>query len=140
MQEKAQRLDELEMRLTRAQRHRLRHYEARLETLSAQLERHNPAARLRHLEQRHAELGRRLELAIRQQLKQLQQRLGSQVRALETVSPLATLSRGYAIVSETKSGKVLHSSAEARVGDTVHARLHQGGLLCRIEEIEYENP
>ncbi|HEY9147708.1 MAG TPA: exodeoxyribonuclease VII large subunit, partial [Gammaproteobacteria bacterium] len=140
LQEKAQRLDELEMRLTRAQRHRLRHYEARLETLSAQLERHSPAARLRHLEQRHAELGRRLELAIRQQLKQLQQRLGSQVRALETVSPLATLSRGYAIVSETKSGKVLHSSAEARVGDTVHARLHQGGLLCHIEEIEHENP
>jgi exodeoxyribonuclease VII large subunit len=76
---------------------------------------------------------------MQRQLQQLQQRLGAQARALETVSPLATLSRGYAIVSEAKTDTVIHRSDEVKIGDRLRARLHQGRLLCRVEEIENEN-
>lgn len=138
LQEKAQRLDELEQRLAQAQRNLLRHRRSRLETLQARLQRHNPANRLQQLRQRESELQGRLQRAMSRRLENLQQRLAARAHALETVSPLATLSRGYAIVSEPKSGKVLRNSSEVKAGDTVHARLHHGGLLCRVEEIENE--
>jgi len=140
LQENAQRLDELELRLNQAQRNLSRHRQARLETLQARLERHNPVSRLLQLQQMQHELGRRLRQGMQQQLKQLQQRLASQARALETVSPLATLSRGYAIVTAAETNNVLHRSDEVQIGDTIHARLHRGRLQCRVEEVENETP
>jgi exodeoxyribonuclease VII large subunit len=138
LQENAQRLDELEMRMAQAQRNLLRHNASHLATLQARLERHSPASRLERLKQTQSELQRRLHQAMAHQLRQRQQHLASQARALETVSPLATLSRGYAIVTDAKSDKVLYRSDQVSVGDTVRARLHRGGLLCRVEEIESE--
>lgn len=138
LQENAQRLDELEMRMAQAQRNLLRHNASRLATLQARLERHSPASRLERLRQTQGELQRRLHQAMALQIRQRQQHLASQARALETVSPLATLSRGYAIVCDAKSDKVLYRSDQISVGDTVRARLHSGGLLCRVEEIESE--
>jgi len=140
LQEHAQRLDELEMRLTQAQRNLQQRKHARLETLQARLERHSPANHLGQLRQQHQSLQQRLHHAIRLQLNLWQQRLASQTHALETVSPLATLSRGYAIVTESKSDKVIHRSDQVQSGDTVYARLHHGGLLCRVEEVKIEKP
>lgn len=139
LQENAQRLDELEMRLNQAWRNLGRHKQARLETLQARLERHHPTIRLQQFQQSQRELTRRLHQAMQQQLKQLQQRLAAQSHALETVSPLATLGRGYAIVSAAKNDKVLHQSSEVAVGDMIRARLQQGQLLCRVEEVKNEN-
>lgn len=140
LQDNAQRLDELEMRLNQAQRHQLRHRRSQLETLRARLARHNPATRLEQLGQRQRELERRLHQAIELRLQLLRQRLEGQAHALETVSPLATLSRGYAIVSHVKTDKVIHCSDELKPGETVRTRLHRGRLLCRVEEIENDKP
>lgn len=140
LQENAQRLDELEMRFSQAWHSLRRHKQARLDTLKAQLERHHPGSRLHQLQQTQKELARRLQQAVQLQLKQRQQRLAVQAHALETVSPLATLSRGYAIVTTAETNKVLHRSNEVQVGETVRARLHQGSLRCRVEEIENETP
>lgn len=139
LQENAQRLDELEMRLTQAWRHLKKHKSARIETLQARLERHRPTVRLQQLHQSNQELGRRLHQAMHLQLTQLRQQLALQVHTLEAVSPLATLGRGYAIVTEAKSDKVLRNSNEVAVGELIHARLHQGRLYCRVEEINNEN-
>ncbi len=138
LQENAQRLDELEMRLAQAQQNLARHKRARLETLQARLERHSPMLRLHQLQQSQRELSRRLQQAMHLRLTQLQQRLATQAHALETVSPLATLSRGYAIVSVAETDKVIRRSDEVKVGDKVRARLLRGQLLCRVEEIENE--
>lgn len=138
LQENAQRLDELEMRLAQAWRNLSRHKRSRLETLHARLERHHPATRLYQLQQSQRELSRRLQQAMRLHLKQLRQMLAAQAHALGTVSPLATLGRGYAIVSIEKTDKVLHQSNEVAVGDRIRARLHHGQLLCRVEEVDNE--
>lgn len=138
LQENAQRLDELEMRLAQAWRNLSRHKRSRLETLHARLERHHPTTRLYQLQQSQRELSRRLQQAMRLHLKQLRQMLAAQAHALGTVSPLATLGRGYAIVSTEKTDKVLHQSNEVAVGDRIRARLHHGQLLCRVEEVDNE--
>lgn len=138
LQENAQRLDEMEMRLFQAWRNLSRHKRGRLETLQARLDRYRPTMRLQQLQQSQQELARRLHQAMNQQLNHYRQKLAVQSRALETVSPLATLGRGYAIVSAVEDDKVLHQSNEVAVGDRIRARLHQGQLLCRVEEIDNE--
>ena len=69
-------------------------------------------------------------------LRDEQARWGQLARDLHTLSPLNTLSRGYAIVSRKEDGRVIHASNEVEIGDKIDARLSQGRLLCRIEDKE----
>jgi len=135
LQDIAQRLDELEGRLGRAQQALLREGRARLRALAAELAQHNPARRLELLESRRRDLARRLQGAWRQGETTRQQRLGSAARALEAVSPLATLARGYAIVQTLPERRVVHSASEVRTGERVEARLGTGRLICNIDEV-----
>jgi exodeoxyribonuclease VII large subunit len=50
------------------------------------------------------------------------------------VSPLATLDRGYAIVT-LEDGRVLRDTADAPVGTRIEARLSRGRLRATVEEI-----
>ena len=68
-------------------------------------------------------------------LRNRAERLGLAARSLHTVSPLATLERGYAIVSDAAENKVITSVAEARPNQTVRAQLADGNLLARIESV-----
>jgi exodeoxyribonuclease VII large subunit len=133
LQEIAQRLDELEQRLRRAQQGWFRHAVVRLAELTARLHRHTPDHRLMHLVARRSELTRRLGAALARLRERRREQLGSTLRALDAVSPLATLARGYAIV-ERQGGGVLRNSREIVPGDRVQARLSRGRLLCRVEE------
>jgi exodeoxyribonuclease VII large subunit len=50
---------------------------------------------------------------------------------LEALSPLAVLSRGYALVY-ANDGTLLRSVAETKPGDTIHARFAQGALEATV--------
>lgn len=135
LQEIGQRLDELEQRLARARHNLLRHAAARLAALHARLERHTPLHRVQAMQVRRQELQRRLRSGATQHLERLNRRLAQAAHALDTVSPLATLSRGYAIVTAA-DGSVLRAAKQAATGQQVQARLGQGRLLCRVEGVE----
>jgi exodeoxyribonuclease VII large subunit len=53
---------------------------------------------------------------------------------LHTLSPLAVLDRGYALVLNTK-GRVVRSTAQLTPGDTVATRLSDGTFTSRVESI-----
>ncbi|MCG8556613.1 MAG: exodeoxyribonuclease VII large subunit [Proteobacteria bacterium] len=55
------------------------------------------------------------------------------VAALDALSPLAILQRGYAIASDSLTGKALTDAAAAAVGQPVAVRLHRGVLHTRVE-------
>jgi exodeoxyribonuclease VII large subunit len=55
-------------------------------------------------------------------------------RALNAVSPLATLERGYAILLDPTSGRVLRKVADASPGQRLDARLADGTLPLRVLE------
>lgn len=135
LRQRAQRLDELEQRLRLALRTGQRHRRAQLATLMARLQQHHPAPRLQHLRDLEAALARRLRTAARTHLQRLRQKLTGTMRALDTVSPLATLDRGYAIVT-TADGQVLRDAQRTQPGDQVTARLAQGRLRCTVDESE----
>jgi exodeoxyribonuclease VII large subunit len=53
---------------------------------------------------------------------------------LDSLSPLGTLQRGYAIVSDSE-GKVLTDAGKVSVGDEVEARLASGRLGLTVKRV-----
>ena len=133
LRDRAQRLDELHLRLGRVLRTELRHKTARLEALSAALREHSPAQGLRRASDRLTALNAQLDAAARSRLLRIGQRLALALRALDTVSPLATLRRGYAIVSDATSGAVISHVSSVRSGQAIEARLEDGSLLAEVK-------
>jgi len=138
LREHSQRLDELTMRLQRAQHNLLRHAEARFKHLQQQLLRQNPVQGLTELQAKNRHLSERLKLAIQHRLTLWQKQLQQQAHALNAVSPLATLSRGYAIVQDSHN-RVIHRASQVNVGDTVKAKLAEGQLNCKVIEQREEH-
>lgn len=58
--------------------------------------------------------------------------LASCAGKLETLSPLGTLGRGYAICQD-EGGQVIRQAREVQVGEVVRVRLYEGGLTCKVE-------
>ena len=131
----AQRLDELERRLRTAlhtqrttQARRLTHLQQRLSAAS-------PERRLALLRQRQAVLAGRLASAGPRVVQRARQRLALAARTLDAVSPLATLARGYALVT-TPAGAVVTDAAALRAGDTLHIRLSVGSVLAEVRAVQ----
>ncbi|MEX0729172.1 MAG: exodeoxyribonuclease VII large subunit [Aquisalimonadaceae bacterium] len=133
----AQRLDELDLRLRNTWRITSRNADLALAQLRRRLAARDPRQRIHQDSTRCRSLHQRLLAAQRRELARHRHALGSLARNLETVSPLATVSRGYAIV-QTPDGRVLRRADSVLIGDTVTARLASGRLSCRVERVEPE--
>lgn len=121
------RLAELAHRLALAARRRREAPAARLQALAARLAAQHPARRLDVRAQQLAALGARQRQAIARTLERRRARLQETTRALAAVSPLATLARGYAILTDA-DGRVLRAPADATPGQRLQARLAGGTL------------
>ena len=128
------RLHALSHRLLLAQSRRLHGAHRVLNRLVNGLERCSPLARLRALQLDGRHLHERLHGAITQCLRRERERLTHVARALHTLSPLATLDRGYAIVRDATSGAILRDAATVAPGDSIEARLARGALTCIVKE------
>lgn len=128
----AQRLDELEQSLVRALRRRLDELGERLRWLMGRAAQASPIGRVRDAHARHGALFARLQAAGLEQIRRARERLLPLVRTLNAVSPLATLQRGYAIVSQ-ESGEILRDAADAKPGTTIEARLARGRVRAKVE-------
>ncbi|MGH7442207.1 MAG: exodeoxyribonuclease VII large subunit, partial [bacterium] len=80
--------------------------------------------------QRVDELAARLPEAARRQVERLGLKLGAASGRLDAISPLKVLGRGYAIA--TRGGKALTKASQAKTGDEIHVRLHEGELTCEV--------
>ena len=80
----------------------------------------------------HAGLHARLEAAAQNRVRRARERLLPLVRTLNAVSPLATLDRGYAIVTKP-NGEILRDAADAPPGTLVEARLAKGRIRAKVE-------
>ena len=95
-----------------------------------------PAQRLRRASDRLINLSQRLRAAAQVDILALRNRVALAARALDTVSPLATLTRGYAIVSDAASGAVISHVAGAKPGQAIRAQLADGSLLAEVKGLE----
>lgn len=132
LRQQLQRADELEQRLHRAMRHAISNAGHRLAEQTSQLHRLSPAAQLTAVRARFDVLRGQLSGSIRIALDRGRTRLAVASRTLDAVSPLATLDRGYALVTD-ESGRVVTHAEKARVGSRIEARLASGRIAARVE-------
>jgi exodeoxyribonuclease VII large subunit len=128
----AQRLDELEQGLVRAARRLLQQHRERLRWLTGRAALMSPTARLIQRRLRLDILDQQLNRAWRQTINSRREKLLPLIRTLNAVSPLATLERGYAIVS-VAGGEILRDAADVEPGTLIEARLARGKIRAKTE-------
>ena len=138
LRQQAQRLDELERRSLAVLHSTLASRQAALAALHGRLQLHSPAGRIGELELRWRSAARRLGSAMQATLTARRQSLAVNSRALNAISPLATLERGYAIVS-TPDGTILRNARDVQPGERISARLGKGQLACTVDEVSEES-
>jgi len=128
-----ERLQHLRHRLMVVLREQNQQRRTRLERVHARLLSRHPGAQLPLLRRRLAEQDQRLHRAIAQILDRRRIALRHAGHALQSISPLATLERGYAIVFDG-DGNVLRSVKNVTPGTSLRARLADGELPVRVSE------
>lgn len=153
LQQQQFRVDDLELRLKRAMQRQLTIQARALLQLSSRLK--HPRTRLAELQQRceqweqqlvaaigrYLKLGRRQQLHLEERLSRrgqtltttYQTRLSHLVSRLDSVSPLATLARGYSI-TQNEHGQVITRALQVKPGDILETRLAEGRVRSRVEE------
>jgi len=135
LEQQAQRLDNLELRLKNHIHKLLANYKNQLIQLRLRQQAHHPQIRLAQLSERIKNAQTRLHTAQYRLIDRKKQALGESVRMLNTLSPLSTLERGYALVTDTQTRKVISDSDQVIPGSEISARLAHGELICRVQSI-----
>jgi len=95
----------------------------------------HPGSQLREQSQRLDDLEQQLKAAIQRKLQLAGTRLAHLSQMLESLSPLNTLQRGYAIVTDSTGSVVTDASTMSR-DDKVEARLAKGHLDLTVDKID----
>jgi exodeoxyribonuclease VII large subunit len=133
LQQHQQRTDELEQRLAGAVRRLIEARRARLAHLRARLHGRNPARRVERAAGELSGLRAGLDRAVRLVLERAGARLGAASRGLDTLSPLATLGRGYSITQRMDDHRVVRRADEVAPGERIETRLARGRIVSRVE-------
>ncbi len=129
------RLSALERRLGGAMRHDFTRRGRATDALIGRLHRQSPVPRVERAAHCLATLRPRLRRAAELALERSAARLRHARRGLHAVSPLATLERGYAIVTDA-DGRVLREAGSVVPGTAVTARLARGRLQATVTGVD----
>ena len=130
-----QRLDDYQQRLVTNMLHQLRHARANLNNITNQLHALHPGNAIKQQQQVLTHLSLRLNQQIQYYLTTKRERLKQATQTLAAVSPLATLERGYAIVTDVDKSHIITRATQTKPGDKIRARLHIGEILCRVDKV-----
>ncbi|PIE59484.1 MAG: exodeoxyribonuclease VII large subunit [Desulfobulbus propionicus] len=98
------------------------------------LEGHSPAVKLPLQQQKVISLQKRLKTAINTLLQHKRHQYTTTVSVLDAVSPLATLSRGYAIaIKEKPAGGIITDPRDVCAGEKFSLQVKHGTIPCRAE-------
>ncbi|GGO66981.1 exodeoxyribonuclease VII large subunit [Bowmanella pacifica] len=132
LNQQAQQLDRLAENLTFSIQRQFTRLQEKQQGLENRLAKQSPIERVNREEQRLAFLHQSLNRNIQQCLHGHEQKLASTAHLLDTVSPLATLSRGYSI--SLKQGKVVKRVADVKEGDMLTTRLADGEIVSEVKK------
>lgn len=128
-----QKLDDLTYRLERSERQTLELLRRRLETISAAVRHYDLRRVLAGIRQELESATAALVSAMRNQLLLNRVRLERAGTALNALSPLAILERGYALVFDS-DGNLVKDAAQVHAGDEILARLAKGEIRALVKD------
>lgn len=129
--EQAQRIDDCELRLRRAQNQLIANNRHLLARRQAQLQVQSPGPQINALRLRLNKFTQSASQCMRQRLHDNQQHFATLTAKLDSLSPLATLQRGYAIVSN-ENGVIQSNTDAIEKGDLLTTRLARGSLRSQV--------
>lgn len=135
LQRNAQRLDELEQRMHQTIKHTLSIATQRLILNRQKLKQSKPTSKIIQHQQNLTHNRQRLLRAMQLTLTSLKQRQIGISQTLQAVSPLATLERGYAIVQQHSSHKIVKSVSEITENELLETRFAQGRIVSEVKTI-----
>ncbi len=128
-------LQATEQRLLAALRRRYDEARRRLELLGRQRVFRQPLERIQLYSARLDELEGRLARAARVGLERGDMQLAAAAERLASLSPLATLGRGYSLTTWADSGELVRNVSEVANGVLLHTQLAEGAVVSRVEEV-----
>jgi len=127
--------DEAEHRLQTAITSKLQRVQRRFGAAVHSLSPAQLRAAVRAARARFDSLNKERDAGMAARLESAKQHLAMAAGALDAMSPLKVLERGYAIAHDAE-GHVVREAQAMTVGDALRLRLWQGALNCRVEGIE----
>ena len=131
LQEQAQHLDHLDIRLRRAMAGTMQQQAVRMKTLGDKLVRQNPRDAIVQRQRLVANAVKHMMRAVSQQLESKQNKTAQAMHLLDTVSPLKTLGRGYSIIRDNNDA-VIRSVAAVKAGDELRGQLVDGEVVFAV--------
>ena len=121
------------MQMLRAQNSRLQLLRRRLDALAQKRVMTDPGAFIQDKQMLLGHLQKDLYHAASERLRAPGNRLASLAAALDAMSPLKVLGRGFSLV-ENSTGEIVRSCTDVAVGEKVTVRLSDGQLRCCVDE------
>lgn len=135
LQNNAQRLDALSLRMNHSIKSTVTQQNHRLHEQLSTLNKLSPLQRLKFYIERSEQIHQRLQQATNHLCQNLNAQVQTVARALNAVSPLATLNRGYAIVEKYDNQEIIRSAEQLDSGDELLTRFSHGQAKCTVNEI-----
>ncbi|MGF1699234.1 exodeoxyribonuclease VII large subunit [Photobacterium makurazakiensis] len=133
LNQQQQQLDELSSRLENTMARLITTHHQHIERNNYKLSLHSPAQTIKVQQSRVEQTERRLLDAMDRRLLNVRHKLAMAAEKLETVSPLATLGRGYSITRDAK-GKVVRHANQVKPGDTLITKLANDEIQSIVSE------
>ncbi|MBE6182963.1 exodeoxyribonuclease VII large subunit [Heyndrickxia ginsengihumi] len=136
-----QQIETVDRLLTRLQREIKHHSLLSMRTyqeLNRRLINNRPTQRLQLEQQRYAKLNQELTKQMKSILKDKQHQFAKNLSALEALSPLKVMERGYSL-AYTKDQTLIKSTKQVQKDDDIQIQLSDGLLWCNIKQIERGN-
>lgn len=128
-----QNVDQLESRLLNEIDKELRQNRQTVELLNQRLESVPILSKIREKEQTTIYVTQKLQASMINLIKDKQNKVNQNIQALDHLSPLKILTRGYAVLEKDEA--VIKSTNAVQVGDTVQVRMADGTLETVVKDI-----
>jgi exodeoxyribonuclease VII large subunit len=131
LQEQAQHLDHLDIRLRRAMAGKMQQQTTQMQSVQDRLVRLSPKEAITQRKQAVANSVKQMMRAVSQQVELKQSKTAQAMHLLDTVSPLKTLGRGYSIIRDSND-KVVKTVAQVSAGDTLRGQMTDGEVVFSV--------
>lgn len=139
LQNISQGLDDLGLRMQQAMKGIFVHKRADLLQITSEINYFNPLQLLKLNKEKCQFLYEQLQSNLSHILEIADARMKHAAHALHTVSPLATLQRGYAIVTYGDDNRIVRNADELKENDEIKTRLAKGQIISKVKKLLPDN-
>ena len=133
LREIGQRVDYLETALIQEMHQKVSFKKNQLNLSQLSLQQNSPQNKVKEAKVYLQNASKDLLKAFNLKIERKRKLLGELVATIEAVSPLSVLARGYSIISTEPEGKILSSSDQVEIGQTISAVLNKGSIKAEVK-------